>query len=78
MSNIVPIAESIAHALSLLKGNPTRLNNRIARRNLKLAKKMYKQFEKDFSKDGVVDEQESALLKELKTNLVARTLELKS
>lgn len=77
MSEIKPIIESVAFAISLLKGNPDRLDNRLARRNLKLAKKMYKQFKKDFAKDGKIDEQEDALLKELKTNLVARTLELR-
>lgn len=74
--NLPTIIESVSFALSLLKGNPDRLNNRLARRNLKLAKKMYKQFKKDFAKDGEIDPNEKALLAELKTNLVIRTLEL--
>jgi len=73
---IVPIAEAIVFALKLLKGSPEGRNFRIAKKNLRIAKRMYKQFEKDFSEDGEIDPTEKALLSELRTNLVVRTISL--
>lgn len=73
---LIPIVTTIGFALDLLKGSPEGRNFRIAKRNLKLANKMYKQFQKDFAKDGEIDPTEKALLAELRTNLIVRTTEL--
>lgn len=65
------IAPLIAALLGLLKPNPS--GNE--RRNLRVAKRTYKQLRKEFKKDGL-DEEEKEMLKELKESIFKRALEL--
>ena len=69
MGEVLPLISAL---LGLLKPN----SNGNERRNLRVAKRTYKKLRKEFKKDGL-DEEEKAMLKELKISIVKRTLELK-
>jgi hypothetical protein len=68
MGAAIPLISAL---LGLLKPNP----QADERRNLRVAKRTYKQLKKEFKKGGL-DEEEKAMLKELKKSIFKRTLEL--
>ena len=68
MGDVLPLISAL---LGLLKPNP----DADERRNLRVAKRTYKQLRKEFKKDGL-DDEEKAMLKDLKKSIVKRTLEL--
>jgi len=71
MENYKNYANLITAILGFLKPNQSGQD----RRNLRLAKRMYKKLRKDFKKDGL-DKQEIDMLDNLKKSIVKRTIEL--
>ena len=71
MENYTNYANLITAILGFLKPNQSGQD----RRNLRLAKRMYKKLRKDFKKDGL-DKQEIDMLHSLKKSIVKRTIEL--
>ncbi len=71
MENYKNYANLITAILGFLKPNQSGQD----RRNLRLAKRMYKKLRKDFKKDGL-DKQEIDMLDSLKKSIVKRTIEL--
>ena len=71
MKNHTNYANLITAILGFLKPNQSGQD----RRNLRLAKRMYKKLRKDFKKDGL-DKQEIDMLHSLKKSIVKRTIEL--
>lgn len=61
----------ITAAMGLLKSSKSGQE----RKNLRVAKKTYKQLKKEFGKDGL-DDEEKALLKKLKVAIVQKTIDL--
>lgn len=73
----------IAGVLDLLKPNPDmadirkdRRKMRLQRKQLRLAERTAKDIEEDFLEDGFLDDDEKAMLKEIKAAILAKKLEL--
>lgn len=72
---ISPLLAAITAVSDLINGDANTRDQKQQRRNLRMAKRMYKKLVKEFKKDGLTPE-EIAMIDGLKTNLYQRTMTL--